>query len=332
MILWTDEDTEKLIDLKEHQGASWRLASDILGRSTDSCRTRYKTVTKQKGYRIAPSPMNIYNQALTMEGDALIMADTEFPFHNADFINNCLELSQSWKITQAIIAGDVLHFDSLSTWGAQFEHKKSPGLTEDQELELRSLLTKLPDDEKPQAEKLLDSLVNSDDTVSTELAVARQELHKLSQVFHNVDYILGNHESRLVKALKTPMFPEEILRLLELKEWRIAPYYWSTLISNKEVFQIEHPYNSDKNAPLRLADIFQSNIIAGHSHLLSFQFSSSGKYYAIYTGCCVDEKRLIYASQRHNTRQAHSLGATIVRDGVPYILHSKIDWKRMKRL
>ena len=67
----------------------------------------------------------------------------------------------------------------------------------------------------------------------------------------------------------------------------------------------------------------------GHSHRLSLAWDISGRYYAIHMGHCVDEMRLPYASQRSSTQPAHLAGAVIVRDGVPWLLHERIDWKRL---
>ena len=70
----------------------------------------------------------------------------------------------------------------------------------------------------------------------------------------------------------------------------------------------------------------------GHSHLLRQDYDISGKFHACQIGHCVDEERLAYASQRSTTRDAHLLGAAIVRDGYLLVLDEKVDWERMKKL
>jgi len=48
-------------------------------------------------------------------------------------------------------------------------------------------------------------------------------------------------------------------------------------------------------------------------------------------GCCVDERRLSYAAQRHNTQDAHALGAAIIRDGYVTVLTEHwTDWERLQ--
>jgi len=70
----------------------------------------------------------------------------------------------------------------------------------------------------------------------------------------------------------------------------------------------------------------------GHSHKMFFDFDTSGKYYSIQMGHCVDETRLSYVGQRDAKRDSHKLGAVIVRDGYPYLLHEQTPWERMKQL
>ena len=49
-------------------------------------------------------------------------------------------------------------------------------------------------------------------------------------------------------------------------------------------------------------------------------------------GCCVDERRLSYAAQRHNTGDAHALGAAIIRGGYVTVLTEHwTDWERLMR-
>src|SRR5512140_1495847 len=67
---------------------------------------------------IPQSNMPRYDKPLTVEGNALVIGDLEVPFHHADFVNRCLDLSHAWGIDQLILAGDIMHFESFSAWGA----------------------------------------------------------------------------------------------------------------------------------------------------------------------------------------------------------------------
>lgn len=277
-----------------------------------------------------------YDKPLQMEGDALIITDLELPFHHADFVNRCLDLAQKWKIKNLILGGDMLHFDSLSGWEPNWIDISPNGLTEADERRLREFVNSLPSKHQRGGEELLEKLGRrvDHDGASTELGIARKEIKRLSQQFEHIDAVMGNHEGRFLRTIATAISPEELTRLLEVGDspkWRIAPYYFSILISGGEKFQVEHPRNTAKFSASRLAGKYQCHIIMGHSHQLNFTFDPSGQYYAIETGHCVDEERLPYAAQRHTTAAAHVLGASIVRGGVPWLLHKRTDWRALSR-
>jgi hypothetical protein len=165
--------------------------------------------------------------------------------------------------------------------------------------------------------------------LSAELVEARKVMSVFSQQFDDVLYVIGNHEGRLLRALQSPVFPSEILRLLECEKWRIAPMYFANLISGGEEYSIEHPKGCSPQTARNLAAKLQKHVIMGHSHILDYGWDISGSFYAIQSGHCCDEARLPYAAQRHNTSKAHELGAVIVREGYPYLLHRKTKWKHM---
>lgn len=285
---------------------------------------------------VETSKYPIYDKPLEMVGDALVMTDVEFPFHHADFVNRCIELAQAWKIDKLILGGDALHFHSLSGWEPSWSETEDGGLSEEVADKLYAFAQTLKTKDRERAEELIAGIGEKKpgETLSEEMSLARKELLKLGGLFGQVDFILGNHEGRLLRAMETTMDPQELFRLLDIRDpkWRVSPYYYSVLWSGGEKFQIEHPRNTAKFSAWKLAAKFGCHVIQGHSHQLNYTFDISGKYYAIETGHCVDESRLAYSAQRHNTAHAHVLGASIVRGGVPWLLHAKTDWQAMKRL
>lgn len=284
---------------------------------------------------VQESPYPIYNEPLTLEGDALVITDLELPFHHAEFVNRCLDLAGAWKIPYLILGGDALHFDSLSGWEPNWTRKKQGGLSDADEKTLFDRIQKLP---KKYQGDLLNTLVDigtreEKDGASTELEIARHEMRRIEEQFTGVDFVLGNHEGRFLRTMQTALDPEELTRLLGVsRKWRIAPYYYSVLFSGGEKFQVEHPRNTAKASAWRLASKYGCHVLMGHNHHVVFQYDMSGKYFALEIGCGVDEDRLPYASQRHNSAHAHALGACIVRGGYPWLLHSKTDWQAMGRL
>lgn len=299
------------------------------------CIDRLVSMGELEKQYLKTSPYPVYNEPLVMEGDALILPDLEIPFHNAEFVNRVLDLADTWKITQCILAGDVLHFDSLSGWEPNWTKKNKGGITANAESELMKVADEFPEKYR---RKLVEKLVDigertEEDGASTELAIATRELKKLAEMFDKIDFVLGNHCGRLLRAMQTALDPNIILKMLELGDkWRIAEYYFSKLNTVNGTFIIEHPKNSGKFSASRLCSKYGAHVLMAHSHQLNYTFDPSGKFYAIEMGMCVDEDRLPYCAQRHNTSPMHVLGAVLVREGYPYLLHPGVPWERMKKL
>lgn len=341
-ISWTDDEVNKAINLKE-KGYTYEQIGGVLGRSRSSVKSKFKRLKSDGSIYdfdigiIPESQYRRYDEPLVMEGDAIVLPDIELPFHNAEFMNRILDLADTWGIKKAIVAGDLLHFDSLTSWEANWVSENGYGLSDKNERILMEMAKRLPAEFQ---EEVIATIVGLDDEsddmssgVSRELRHARKIIRIMTELFEEIDFILGNHDDRFLRALNSPMFPSEILRLVEAGDkWRVEPYYYSTLISGGEKYQIEHPKTWAKSSPYKLASKFQCHILQGHSHRWGMDIDISGKFYAIHMGCIVDEYRLPYAVQRHNTADSHALGAVIVRDGYPYLLSDRTPWKTFKKM
>lgn len=280
---------------------------------------------------LKPSPYPIFDKPLEMEGDAVIIPDPEFPFHHAEFMNNVLALGEAWGIRQCIIAGDALHFNSISKWEPSWTVPSKGGLSEIDEAEFMERVQRLPS--KYQGEMLAWMMEREDQasdtrSVSEEVGIAKKCMTRLGELFDRVDYVIGNHDGRLLSALDSPLFAGALLDMIGLHDpkWRIAPYYYSVLYSGGETWRIEHPKSAAQNTAVSLASKYLCNVGMGHSHGWSHSFDASGSWHAIQMGCCVDERRLPYAAQRSTSGKAHMLGALIIRAGQPYLLHERSDW------
>lgn len=320
--VWT-EDEVKILNTMRSLGATDSDVAKALGLSYEQVRHRRRFPTREY---VRESPFPKYDRPLVMEGDAVVLPDIEFPFHNAEFLNKVLELACRWNIRQCIVAGDVMHFNSLSSWGDNWIAIQDDGISDSVERTLMDFAMTLPESKQQEMMDLVVELnVIPDDgepNLSAELKTTRREILNLSNVFDEIHFVLGNHDARFLRALQSPIFPDELLRLVEApsEKWKVAPYYYSRLVSGGETFQIEHPTTAAKYAAEKLASIHQCHILMAHSHRWSKQRDPSGRYWAIQMGCIVDEHRLPYSSQRHSTSEAHMSGAVIVKDGYPFLL------------
>jgi hypothetical protein len=320
--VWT-EDEEKILNTMRSLGATDSDVAKALGLSYEQIRHKRRYITRE---HVKESPFPKYNKPLVMEGDAVVLPDIEFPFHNAEFLNKVLELASEWNIHKCIVAGDVMHFSSLSSFDGNWVAIQDDGISDEVERTLMDFAMRLPSSKQQELIDLVMELnVVSDDgepNLSAELKTIRREILNLSNCFDEIHFVLGNHDSRFLRALQSPIFPEELLRLVEapLEKWKVAPYYYSRLVSGGEVFQIEHPTTAAKYAAVKIASIHQCHVLMAHSHHWSMEKDPSGRFWAIQMGCVVDEDRLPYAAQRHSGKEAHMPGAVIVRDGYPFLL------------
>lgn len=284
-----------------------------------------------------PAPVQVssmpkYNQPLKSEGDAVILSDVEAPFHHADFINQVLELADKWNIRTLHLAGDLLHFDNLSAWGAEW-------IPDDTEGNLNLLLeyvNSLPTKHRENGINVIEQMgaFGSGTGLADELTEARRVFRSFTN-FDNIFVAIGNHDDRYLRALNSALHPKELLIQLDTandERWKIAPYYYTLLETERGLFRVEHPRASARTTAQDLCAQYHCNIIMGHSHRWAVNRDVSGDFWAIQSGHCVDEERLAYVMQRSAKRDAHCLGATIVRGGVPWVLGAWSQWDLLKRL
>ena len=296
---WTERD-EKLLARLKSEGLTYAELSEQMGRTWAGIEQHWK----QMGYRprMPESPHTRYLDPLVMEGDAVVYPDLEMPFHNADFVNRVLDLGSAWGIDKAILAGDMLHMDTLSGW--------QPNWTSEGD-----------DDTTP--------------NFSREMREAQGAVSVFDEAYDDIHCIMGNHEGRLLRQMQTPLFPSEILKQLgrdKRPKWRVLPFYQSNLLSGGQLWRITHPRFSSKFSARKLCSKFICHVAMAHSHHWAMTMDASANFFAVEMGCCVDEARLPYASQRDSAQDQHVLGALIVRDGKPYLLSPYTDWKRMANL
>lgn len=345
---YTDADFEKMRDMRRNQH-SWKEISMAYCGTVDNVntlRTSYSIWKSRDGdksifTKIDESPYPQYNKPLIHDGDALVLADPEVPFHHADFINRCLELAGKWKIDHCTIAGDVVHLNAFSHWEPNWlGDDAKEGMSDRAEQMIMDAVMELPAEYQGGLLEVLGEIPNTiDSSAGAEMEASGKVLVDLAQQFETMDYVIGNHDGRFLRTLNSEIFPSQLLQMLGIMDpensdpkWHIGPYYFSIINSGKRKFRVEHPKSAAKTTASILASKYLCNTIVGHAHQLQWGFDRSGTFYAIMAGCCVDEERLPYAAQRSTNADKHKLGAVILRDGYPYVLHEETQWKRMAKM
>lgn len=330
-IHWTPKEIDQLTSMKS-EGYGLKEIAKKMNRSVSSVETKLNHM-RREGVNIIPqSTRPVYDQPLKSEGDAVILSDVEAPFHHADFINRVLDLADAWKIKTLHLNGDLLHFDSLSAWGAEW----IPDDTEANMNNLVEFVNSLPAKYKEKGTNILEQAgaFGSGGGLSDELAESRRVFRNFG-MFDSVLVALGNHDDRYLRVLDRALKPKELLVQLDRhhdEKWKIAPYYYTILETEAGLFRLEHPRNAGRTAAIDLCAQYHCNIIMGHSHRWAVNRDLSGKYWAIQSGHCVDETRLAYVMQRSAKRDAHCLGAVIIRGGHPWVLGEWTKWDEMKRM
>jgi hypothetical protein len=329
---WTDADVEKLKALKSKGYSDWEIA-DKMKRSFPSVNsklTKMKLSGEWKVSQVPASSMPLWNEPLVSEGDAVILTDVEAPFQHSEFINRVLDLADAWGIQTLHLGGDLLHYDSLSAWGSEWT-QESEAMVDI----LIEIMNSLPNKKREEVRgKLEEKGMLGGGGLSGELKESRRVFRSFDS-FKNVYVELGNHDDRYLRALDQALSPKELLHQIDRdrdERWHIAPYYYGFIDTEKGRFRVTHPRGAGQKAAVDLAVQFHTHVIMGHSHRWNISRDPSGDYWAIQQGHCVDEKRLAYVGQRDAKRDAHVLGATIIRDGFPFVLSPESPWDLLRRM
>lgn len=167
----------------------------------------------------------------------LIVPDTHIPYHNRAAWNLLLDVAKRWKPHACVMLGDWVDFYSVSS------HQKDPGKR----------------------------------NFKKEIAVANQELDRLDKALPadcDKIYIAGNHENRLERYLldKAPdlfgIVSVSGLLNLEARGWEWVPYRKDFKIG--KLFATHDVGSAGKYATARAADAYQTHIVTGHTHRISY--------------------------------------------------------------
>lgn len=158
-----------------------------------------------------------------------------------------------------------------------------------------------------------------------ELESAQQIVRVLEDGFRQRVLCGGNHEMRLVRALKHARRLQDVMDDFVSNDPATVTTnrQWFWLESGGKRFRVVHPRNYSR-IPARtaqaLASKYDCHIIAGHNHLWGMTRDVSGKHWTIDAGCCLDAKRIGYLEEEMSTNPMAVLGAVIVIMGTPVLL------------
>lgn len=216
-------------------------------------------------------------------GEFIVASDLHVPWHDPEALSAVCITAQLLDISSLIIAGDLLHMDSISRYVG----------------------------------------VGRSITVSEEILAAKRVLSALEQVFAQIIVIPGNHDQRIEKLLGTmdQKSLELLASLLGTKDIddkeRLAQLYlWQLLGSEKmqlyplpdllvnDAWLIQHPGTVSRVAPQnqrKMAEKHHKCILEGHSHLFGIGFDSSGKFVTMNMGHLSNDDNFRYKREKPST-------------------------------
>lgn len=185
---------------------------------------------------------------LDLDDGIMIAPDWHIPLYDRVWVNRMLDTAHRNRITRLAIPGDLFNFDSLSFYDPK---QITAGL-------------------------------------QLELSEGRKICTMLDQVFDEIIFTFGNHDSRLAKTLghKIGFMDSMKMVLPNMKNFHFSnlDHFW---IDTPTPWYVCHPksYSSvPLTSALRLSDKHNANVITAHSHHLAMGFAKDGKRKVIESG------------------------------------------------
>lgn len=213
----------------------------------------------------------VLDKPLVHEGEAMITADWHIPLYDPGYVNEMILTARREGLGKLIVAGDFFNFDALSAYDPKQE---SAGL--ERELE-------------------------------EGVAVMRV----LLETFDSIDYLWGNHDARMHRALGYAIQFREAMRTvfgilgaeaLERITFTNLDHMWIDA-GDKYPWYVCHPkaYNSvPLTGAIRLSSKMNSNVITAHSHHCAVGHGTDGEKVVAEIGGLFDKTRTAYLQRTTN--------------------------------
>lgn len=230
---------------------------------------------------------------LVRTGNAIVTMDFHIPLHDPKLINTMLRCADKEEINKLIIAGDYFNMEAFSSF---LPYQPEASL---------------------QQERYDGNLV----------------MRQLLKYFDEVDFIVGNHDYRLVKKLGYKKSFEDCMNWMlsglsdqEMNRINFSDLdfmeYWPLHEGLGRKFRVCHPRNFSTN-PLtvgrKLATKHNCSIITGHSHHFAIGAAQNGHDLVIEGGGFYSKERTEYI-QKTTGHHEWVQGFTFFKNGVPNLV------------
>lgn len=174
---------------------------------------------------------------------------------------------------------------------------------------------------------------------NAELDEAERTMARVISGFATIDWLMGNHEDRIRKALGAWLSADRIRKLIGLGANVEAHDYYHCFVGDDWI--VTHPKNTSvipARVAVWLSEKFGRNVAMLHNHVCGVSQTRDGEHIGIDVGMCADPMRLEYNAIRMGTRPAMSQGALILRwcaeerRYYPHHLTQWADWEMLERI
>jgi len=234
----------------------------------------------------APECARRWTDHITVAGDHLILADAHIPFHDADWMNRCIDLADKWGIRKVGMAGDLFDQGAFSFYGRQ------------QGVEWR--------DEHDAAMQAVRALLSRFEQVT--ISQGNHEVRVIRKIAHALD--IADWNDMLYGEIHSPKL-------------NVTPYHWFIVESGGQRYRVTHPRNASITpgfVAAKVAEKYNTHVITSHGHLNGWRRDTSDRLWCIDMGMCADLERLAYVVTEDNTRPIMQQGAVLILDGIPALV------------
>lgn len=213
-----------------------------------------------------------------------VASDLHVPYHDDEMIARMLERCADDKVPTLVLAGDNFDMPYFSPFGQT------------------DLDAKLEED----------------------MATYRGFIETAFEVFQSIIILPGNHDDRYAKQLKYQSGMVGLIRHAGLgdriEDGTLKVYNDPTIMAENDTWLITHPSAYGRQplvVPGLIADLYQVNVMSGHSHHWGMGRSPSGKYIVVETGGLFNPALHEYKQKKISPLRPWIRGYWVLDHGVP---------------
>ena len=232
-----------------------------------------------------------------LAGDWIVMSDPHIPYHSPDMFGKMFAIARKFKMRQFVNVGDLIDFEAFSRFDHSNEHA-SP---------------------------------------AADIDATKTILKRLVREFDKIVLVMGNHDTRIDRALDFKLFLANLARDWVPEAFRnrveFSRYPYCEVESSGQKYRLTHPKSYSRisaRVPTQLCSKYLTHVLGAHGHHLGMSFDASGRYVAADLGGMFDREKHSYVMFSDTTHPAWNAGFAMIRNGALYLFSDNpalTDWE-----